>query len=116
MLTGVLILIGSITLTKAQRIYEHAVLKTLGADRKTLAAMLLVEYGLLGLLAGLIGAGFATAMSFAVCRYLMEIRWEFDVVTAAAGLAATTIVVTAAGFLASFDVLFKRPLATLRSQ
>ena len=57
--SGMLILIGSIALTKSQRIYENAVLKTLGAKRPTLAAILFAEYGLLGLLAGIIGAGFA---------------------------------------------------------
>lgn len=31
MLTGILILIGSVSLTKSQRIYENAILKTLGA-------------------------------------------------------------------------------------
>ena len=33
MLTGILILIGSVSLTKSQRIYENAILKTLGAKR-----------------------------------------------------------------------------------
>ena len=35
-LSGILILIGSIALTKSQRIYENAILKTLGARRPTL--------------------------------------------------------------------------------
>jgi putative ABC transport system permease protein len=51
-LSGMLILIGSIALTKSQRIYENAILKTLGAKRATLAAILFAEYGLLGVLAG----------------------------------------------------------------
>jgi putative ABC transport system permease protein len=66
-LSGMLILIGSIALTKSQRIYENAILKTLGAKRATLAAILFAEYGLLGVLAGVIGAGFRRA--FIVCRF-----------------------------------------------
>lgn len=115
-LSGILILIGSIALTKSQRIYENAVLKTLGAKRLTLATILLAEYGLLGILAGVIGAVFATALSFAVAKYVLEISWEFDFGLTLAGVATTTFLVMIVGAVSSFDVLFRKPLATLRSQ
>ena len=115
-LSGILILIGSIALTKSQRIYENAILKTLGAKRLTLAAILLSEYGLLGLLAGMIGSGFAVALAWAVSRFVLEIDWFFDPVLVATGTLATTAIVVVVGCLASFDVLFRKPLSTLRSQ
>jgi putative ABC transport system permease protein len=115
-LSGILILIGSIALTKSQRIYENAILKTLGADRRTLGAILFTEYGLLGLMAGIIGAGFAVVLSWAVSRYLLDIEWVFDLRLTIIGIIATAVVVTLIGVLASFDVLFRKPLATLRSQ
>ena len=116
MLSGILILIGSIALTKSQRVYENAILKTLGAKRRVLAVILFVEYGLLGLLAGIIGAGFATALSFAVSRFVMNIKWEFDPVVLLLGVAVTAFLVMTVGVAASFDVLFRKPLGTLRSQ
>lgn len=115
-LSGMLILIGSIALTKSQRIYENAILKTLGARRPTLAAILLAEYGLLGLLSGLIGTVFAIALSYAVSRFLLEIDWVFDPVLAIEGVLITCLLVMLVGAAASFDVLFRRPLGTLRSQ
>ena len=115
-LSGILILIGSIALTKSQRIYENAVLKTLGARRLTLTAILFAEYGLLGFLAGIIGAGFATALSFAVAKYIFEIEWEFDFGLTILGVLVTAALVMTVGAIASFDVLFRKPLATLRSQ
>ncbi len=115
-LSGVLILIGSIALTKSQRIYENAILKTLGARRSTLAVILLAEYGLLGFLAGMIGAGFAVLLSWTVSRFIMQIRWEFDPVLTIGGIFITTAIVILVGCLASFDVLFRKPLGTLRSQ
>jgi putative ABC transport system permease protein len=115
-LSGMLILIGSIALTKSQRIYENAILKTLGARRVTLSTILLAEYGLLGILAGLIGATFATGLSYAVSKYIFDIDWRFDPALTAAGIAVTAILVTLVGALASFDVLFRKPLGTLRSQ
>jgi putative ABC transport system permease protein len=115
-LSGILILIGSIALTKSQRIYENAILKTLGAKRPTLTAILFAEYGLLGLLSGIIGAGFATLLSFAVSRYLFDIDWEFDPLLTFGGIFVTAAIVMLVGAAASFDVLFRKPLATLRSQ
>ena len=115
-LSGILILVGSIALTKSQRIYENAILKTLGAKRMTLATILFAEYGLLGVLAGIIGSTFATALSFAVSKYIFEIEWEFDFSLTAFGVLITAILVMVVGAIASFDVLFRKPLATLRSQ
>jgi putative ABC transport system permease protein len=115
-LSGMLILIGSIALTKSQRIYENAILKTLGAKRATLAAILLAEYGLLGVLAGIIGAGFASILSFVASKYIFDIQWEFDAGLAAAGVLITALLVMTVGAIASFDVLFRKPLAILRSQ
>ena len=114
-LSGILILMGSVALTKSQRIYENAILKTLGARRPTLAAILLAEYGLLGILSGLIGAGFAVLLSFAVSRYILDIKWEFAPFLMVAGVVVTTLLVMVVGAAASFDVLFRKPLATLRS-
>jgi len=115
-LSGMLILIGSVALTKSQRIYENAILKTLGARRKTLAAILFAEYGILGILAGLIGAGFAVMLSFAVSKYILKIDWEFDFTLTFLGVLITALLVMIVGALASFDVLFRKPLGTLRSQ
>jgi len=115
-LTGILILMGSTALTKSQRIYENAIMKTLGAKRLTLATILFGEYGLLGTLAGLIAAGFAAVLSWAVSTYVFEIDWEFDVNLMATGVIATVVIVVTVGCLSSFDVLFRKPLSTLRSQ
>lgn len=116
MLTGILILIGSVSLTKSQRIYENAILKTLGAKRGSLLTILFTEYAILGLLAGLIGAFFATLLSFAVTKYILNFDWEFDWLLAVSGVVITALLVTFIGTLASFDVLFKKPLSILRSQ
>ena len=115
-LSGILILIGSVALTKSQRIYENAILKTLGAKRLTLAAILMTEYGLMGLLSGIIGAGFAVLLSYAVSKYVLAIDWVFDPWLTVTGILATAGLVMLVGSIASFDVLFRKPLATLRSQ
>ena len=116
LLSGMLILIGSVALTKSQRIYENAILKTLGAKRSTLASILVTEYGLLGLLAGTIATAFSVSLSYLVAKYLMNIEWQFNPFLTASGVVVTTLLVMLVGSAASFDVLFRKPLATLRSQ
>ena len=74
--SGGLILIGAVAMTKFQRVYEAAVFKTLGANTRTIARMLLFEYGVLGSLAGLIGSLGAIVLTWGVSRYALEIPWR----------------------------------------
>jgi putative ABC transport system permease protein len=115
-LSGALILVGSIAMTKFQRVYEAAVLKTLGAKRRMLLTMMLAEYGLLGLVAGLVGAAAANGLSYAVARYVFEVGWAFAPTLNALGVAATVLLVCAVGALSSLDVLTRKPLSILRAQ
>jgi len=115
-LSGALILVGSIAMTKFQRVYEAAVLKTLGAERRVLLTIMLAEYGLLGLVAGLVGAAAANGLSYAVSRYVFDIDWTFAPLLNLTGLAATILLVAAVGALSSLDVLTRKPLSILRAQ
>ena len=114
--SGALILIGAVAMTKFQRVYEAAILRTLGASTRLLATMLAFEYTALGLIAGLIGASGAFALSWAVCRYVFEIEWRPMPLLLAAGAIVTTTLVGVIGVVASADVLRKKPLATLRAE
>jgi putative ABC transport system permease protein len=116
LLCGVLILVGSIAMTKFQRVYEAAVLKTLGARRRVLLTIMLTEYGLLGLVAGLVGALAADALSYVVARYVFEIDWTPAPAVSLAGVALTILLVASVGALSSLDVLTRKPLAILRAQ
>src|SRR5205085_1522998 len=103
-LSGVLILVGSVAMTKFQRVYEAAVLKTLGARRRVLLTIMLAEYGLLGLVAGVVGALAADALSYAVARYVFEIDWALAPAVNLLGVGATALLVAAVGALSSLDV------------
>ncbi len=116
LLCGVLILVGSVSMTKFQRIYEFAVLKTLGSKRKILLMILFVEYGLLGLVAGLVGALASVALSYAVTRFVFEIPWELSPLILMAGIGITVTLVMIVGVMSSFNVLARKPLTILRAQ
>jgi putative ABC transport system permease protein len=114
--SGALILIGAVSMTKFKRVYEAAILKTLGASSRLIATMLLLEYGVLGAIAGTVGALGAIVLSWAVARYALDLPWEPTPVLTITGIVATAVFVAAVGVLASLDVLRHKPLATLRAE
>ena len=112
--SGLMILIGAVAMTKFRRVYEAAIFKTLGATRSLIATVLVLEYGLLGLLAGGIGALGAVALSWAISTYALDIPFTPLIGVSAAGVVITTLLVAAIGVISSWDVLQRKPLATLR--
>jgi putative ABC transport system permease protein len=116
LLSGVLILVGAVAMTKFQRVYEAAILRTLGASTRLLGTMIALEYCALGMLAGLIGAAGALGLSWAVTRHLFDIAWQPAPLLLAAGTVLTAALVGTIGVAASLDVLRKKPLGTLRAE
>ena len=114
--SGTLILIGAVSMTKFRRVYEAAILKTLGASSRLIAATLLLEYGVLGAIAGTIGALGAIGLSWAIATFALELPWEAAPALTVGGIFATAGFVAAVGVLASVDVLRHKPLATLRAE
>ncbi|MCS6874835.1 MAG: ABC transporter permease [Pyrinomonadaceae bacterium] len=115
-LTGILILIGSIALTRSQRIYENAILKTLGANRFVLTSILVIEYSTLGFLAGFLGAMVSVLLSYLLTTQIFQIEWSLNFVSVFVAVVATTLFIAATGFLSCFNLIFKKPLFILRSQ
>ena len=114
--SGGLILVGAVSMTKFRRVYEAAILKTLGASSRLIATMLLLEYGVLGAIAGTVGALGAIGLSWAVARYALELPWTAAPALTVGGIVATALFVAAIGVAASFDVLRHKPLSTLRAE
>jgi len=115
-LSGLLILIGAVAMTKFRRVYEAAIFKTLGATRRLIAAVLVLEYGLLGVLAGGIGAGGAIGLTWAISRYALDIPFKPLIGVSTIGVVVTAVLVAAIGVISSWEVLHRKPLATLRAE
>ena len=116
LVSGLLILIGAVAMTKFRRVYEAAIFKTLGATRQLIATVLFLEYGLLGLLAGAIGAGGAIALTWGISRYALEIPFHPLLGLSAVGIVTTALLVAVIGVVSSWEVLQHKPLATLRAE
>ncbi len=116
LLSGVLILVGAVSMTKFRRVYEAAILKTLGASGRLIATMLVIEYGVLGAIAGTVGALGAVALSWGVARFALDLPWDPTPAITIVGILATAVLMAAVGVLASLDVLRHKPLSTLRAE
>jgi putative ABC transport system permease protein len=113
---GMLILVGAVAMTRFQRLYEAAIYRTLGASTRVLASMVAIEYGIVGALAGTLGAAGALAMSWAMARGLFDITWRPAPGLLGLGLVLTAVIVSAVGLAASAEVIVRKPLATLRGE
>jgi putative ABC transport system permease protein len=114
--TGILILTGAIAMTRFRRTYEAAILKTLGASTRLIGRLMLVEYGLLGLIAGTVGASGGLVLSWAISKWAIDVRWSAPWGEVVSELVMATVLVASVGLAASIDVLRRRPLATLRAE
>jgi putative ABC transport system permease protein len=116
LLAGLLILAGTVAMTKFERLHDAAVFKTLGAGSSTMAGMVAIEYGALGLLGGLVGASAALLLSWVVSQQVLDIRWRPAPGLLALGVLATAVLSAVVGVVSSLDVLRRKPLAILRAE
>jgi putative ABC transport system permease protein len=116
LVSGGLILVGAVSMTKFRRVYEAAILKTLGASSRLVATMLLLEYGVLGAIAGTVGALGAIALSWGLATHALDLTWAATPALTVTGIVLTTLFVALIGVLSSLDVLRRKPLATLRAE
>ncbi|MGH7500920.1 MAG: ABC transporter permease [Longimicrobiales bacterium] len=111
---GILVLAGAIVASRAQRVRESVLLRTLGATGSQIRRILLAEYAALGLLAGLAG----TALGGIAAALLLHFVFDVPVTPAARPLVplwlATIILAVLAGAAGHRSILRRPPLAALR--
>lgn len=115
-LAGAIILASSVAATRFRRIREVAILKTLGASRRTVASIFSVEFLILGALAGLLGSLLATGFSNLLLVRLLEAKARIDWWPNVVAIVLSAVIANIAGWLASARTLAQTPLAALRDE
>ena len=116
LVAGAVVMAAALATTRYRRLYESMVLKAVGATRGLIARAFVVEYALLGFMAGLIGIGLASSLSWIVLKYFLESPWFFQPQVLSAGLLLTVVMTVVVGFLTTFRLLGRRPLSVLRHE
>lgn len=114
--SGALVLAGAVAAGQRQRIREAVILKTLGATRGQIRAAWLVEFGMLGLVAGVLAAAVGTAASWWVVRFLMRADWAFLPGTLAATVVSCVVMMLLVGFAGTEAALRARAAPLLRNE
>lgn len=115
-ITGLIVLIASVLISKYQRIRESVLLRTLGASRKQILFITVLEYFFLGALAAFTGIVISIAASWALAHFVFETQFIFrplPVIILFFIVPALTVFI---GILNSRGILNKPPLEVLRSE
>ncbi|WP_237212844.1 ABC transporter permease [Falsiroseomonas oryziterrae] len=116
LLAGMLVLAGAVAAGQRRRVRDAVVLKTVGATRSQIRAAWLVEFGLLGLVAGLLAAAAGSAASWAVTRFVMGATWVFLPGTLAIVVIGCVLLTLALGYVGTALALRARPAPLLRNE
>jgi putative ABC transport system permease protein len=116
LLAGGLVLIGAVAAGQRRRTQQAVILKVLGASRAQIRAAWLVEFGALGLTAGLIAALVGTVASWGVAHYIMDTDWTFLPGTLAGTLLVCLATMLIFGYAGTATALRAKAAPLLRNE
>jgi putative ABC transport system permease protein len=113
---GIIILASSIAGTRYRRIREVVVLKTLGATRARIATIFSIEFAVLGLVAGIVGIGFANLIVRVLENRVFNVAYKSQLLLNLGALLTIAALTVVTGWAASHRVLGQKPLEVLRDE
>jgi putative ABC transport system permease protein len=114
-LAGLLVLVGAIAARAQARGREAAILKVLGASTGQILGAYAVEYGAVGLIAGVAGVALGYVAAWPVVVKVFEASWSVDWTGVAALVGGAALLACGGGLVAALAALSRRPAPTLRS-
>ena len=111
---GLVVLFAAITSTQDERVFEAAILRTIGASRRQLAVLQLAEFLAIGLLAGTIASAGAVALAMVLSDRVLGIPYEFGWTLPLVGLLVGGAGVALAGLLGTRRAVAAPPMQTIR--
>jgi putative ABC transport system permease protein len=113
-LTGLVVLVASVLISKYQRIQESVLLRTLGASRRQIFFITALEYFFLGALAAATGILLALAGSWALARFTFETEFQPELLPVLVIFGLVSLITVAIGLANSRGILSRSPLEVLR--
>ena len=111
---GLVVLFASVTATRAERAREFAIMRAVGARASLLRQVQSAELVGVGLLAGLLAAGVAAVVGWALARYVFDFVWTASPLVLLGGAVAGAVLAWAAGWWGLRGVLRQPVVQTLR--
>jgi putative ABC transport system permease protein len=114
--TGIVVLAGAVLTGRYQRIRETVLLRTVGATRRQLTQIMLVEYSVLGVLAAIVGGVLAVVANALLAKYLFKTTAAVPPLELSLAVLGAVAVTVATGLLANRGVTTHPPLEVLRQE
>ena len=116
LVTGVVVLIGAAAAGEKARVFEAAVLKTVGAVRGQVLAYFALRSALLGLAAGAVAMVAGGLGGWAVVTFIMNASFRFEPYSALGIVLGGVAMTTLAGLAFAWRPLAARPARVLRAR
>ncbi len=116
LVTGGIVLIGAAAAGVRARTYEAAILKTIGASRRTILVSFALRSAFLGAAAGLVAIIAGGLAGWGVMRFVMDADFAFEPVSAFAIVVGGVLATLLAGLAFAWGPLAARPAGILRSR
>jgi putative ABC transport system permease protein len=116
LVTGFVVLIGAAAAGERARIFEAAVLKTLGATRRRILLSFALRGAMMGAAAGIVAIIGGALAGWGVTTFVMRSPYAFEPVSAAAIVAGGLLAVLLAGLAFALRPLAARPAQVLRAR
>ncbi len=111
---GIAVLFAAVQSTIDERRFESAMLRALGARRRTVFAGVMAEFAALGAAAGVLASAGASILAAVVAVELFNLPYVFNPVIWVAGVGAGILVVCISGFFAARGAVNAAPVDVLR--
>lgn len=115
-ITGLIVLAGSAATSRFQRIREAVLLRTLGASKKQVVKIQVIEYALLGIMASITGLVLSLGASYLIGYFYFEINFVPDFFIIGVEIIILTALVLIIGLLNTRGIHNKPPLEVLRAE
>ncbi len=112
---GLVVLFAAISSTQEERVFEGAILRTLGASRRQLTILQLAEFLTIGVLSGAIAAAGAVGTALVLSERVFGVAYEPSWLLPTVGLVAGAVGVAIAGLLGTRRAVSSPPLQTIRA-
>jgi putative ABC transport system permease protein len=114
LLAGVAVLFAAVQSTIDERRFESAMLRALGAQRRTVFFGVMAEFAALGVAAGILASAGASVLAAVVAVQLFQLPYEFNPLLWVVGVAAGVLLVCISGFFAARSAINSAPVEVLR--
>ena len=113
-LAGVAVLLGAIAAARASRLYDNVILRVLGASRRQLLLLQLIEYGALAALLAVVALVLGTGIAWGIVTQLFDFDWLPDWPSVLTVLGAGIVLVIGFALAGSLPLLRAKPAQALR--